>query len=72
MSYIPWGRKESDTTERLHFHFHFTTPLKESYDQPRQHVKKQRHYFVNKGPSSEGYDFSSDHVWMCKLEYKES
>ena len=34
------------------------TPWKESYDQPRQHIKKQRHYFVNKGPSSEGYGFS--------------
>ena len=40
------------------------TPWKESYDQPRQHVKKQRHYFVNKGPSSQGYGFSSSHVWM--------
>ena len=35
------------------------TPWKESYDQPRQHIKKQRHYFVNKGPSSQGYGFSS-------------
>ena len=37
---------------------------KKSYDQPRQHIKKQRHYFVNKGPSSQGYGFSSGHVWM--------
>ena len=36
----------------------------ESYDQPRQHIKKQRHYFVSKGLSSQGYDFSSGHVWM--------
>ena len=36
---------------------------KKSYDQPRQHIKKQRHYFVNKGLSSQGYGFSS-HVWM--------
>ena len=35
-----------------------------SYDQPRQHIKEQRHYFVNKGPSSQAYDFSSSHVWM--------
>ena len=35
------------------------TPWKESYDQPRQHIKKQRHYFANKGPSSQGYGFSS-------------
>ena len=34
------------------------------YDQPRQHIKKQGHYFVNKGPSSEGHGFSSGHVWM--------
>ena len=40
------------------------TPWKESYDQPRQHIKKQRHYFANKGPSSQGYGFSSTHVWM--------
>ena len=40
------------------------TPWKESYDQPRHHIKKQRHYFVNKGLSSQGCGFSSDHVWM--------
>ena len=38
------------------------TAWKESYDQPRQHIKKQRHYFANKGPSSQGYGFSSGHV----------
>ena len=48
------------------------TPWKESYDQPRQHIKKQRHYFVHKGPSSQGYGFSSSHVWMWELDYKES
>ena len=48
------------------------TPWKESYDQPRQHIKKQRHYFVNKGPSSQGYGFSSSHVRMWELDYKES
>ena len=36
------------------------------------HIKKQRHYFVNKGPSSQGYGFSSSHVWMWELDYKES
>ena len=40
------------------------TPWKESYDQPRQHIKKQRHDFVNRGPSSQGYGFSNSHVWM--------
>ena len=44
----------------------------ESYDQPRQCSKKQRHYFVNKGPSSQGYGFSSGHVWMWELDCKES
>ena len=39
-------------------------PWKQSYDQPRQHIKKQRRYFANKGPSSQGYGFSSSHVWM--------
>ena len=47
-------------------------PWKKSYDQPRQHIKKQRHYFANKGPSSQGYGFSSSHVWMWELDYKES
>ena len=46
-------------------------PWKKSYNQPRQHIKKQRHYFANKGPSSQGYSFSSSHVWMWELDYKE-
>ena len=37
-------------------------PWKESYDQPRHHIKKQRHYFANKGPCSQGYGFSSGHM----------
>ena len=124
----PWGLEESDTTERLHFHFSLScigegngNPLqcsclensrdggawwavvygvtqsrtrlkqlssssssskitadgdcsheikkvlaswKKSYDQPRQHIKKKRQYFANKGPSSQSYGFSSSHVWM--------
>ena len=48
------------------------TPWKESYDQPRQHIKKQRHYFANKGSSSQGYGFSSGHVWMWELDCEES
>ena len=46
--------------------------LEESYDQPRQHIKKQRHYFVNKGPSSQGYGFFNSHVWIWELNYKEN
>ena len=45
---------------------------KESYDQPRQHIKKQRHYFANKGPSSQSYGFSSSHVWIWELDYQVS
>ena len=47
-------------------------PWKRSYDQPRQHIKKQRHYFADKGPSSQSYGFSSSHVWIRELDYKES
>ena len=47
-------------------------PWKKSYDQSRQHIKKQRHYFSNKGLSSKSFGFSSSHVWMCELDYKES
>ena len=47
-------------------------PWKKSYDQPRQHIKKQRHYFANKGPSSQSYGFSSSHILMWELDYKES
>ena len=47
-------------------------PWKKSYDQPRQHIKKQRHHFTNKGPSSQSYSFSSGHAWMWELDYKES
>ena len=48
------------------------TPWNKSYDQPRQHIKKQRHYFINKGLSTQGCGFSSGHVWMWQLGYKES
>ena len=47
-------------------------PWKKSYNKPRQHIKKQRHYFANKGLSSQGNGFSSGHVWMWELNCKES
>ena len=43
-----------------------------SYDKTKQCIKKQRHYFVNKGPSNQGYGFSSSHVWVWDLDYKET
>ena len=46
--------------------------LEEKLWPPRQHIKKQRHYFANKGPSSQNYGFSSSHVWMWELDYKEN
>ena len=48
------------------------TPWKQSCDQPRQHIKKQRHYFADKGLSSQSHVFSSSHEWMWELDYKES
>ena len=47
-------------------------PWRKSYDQPRQHIKKQRHYFANKGLSSQSCGFSSSRVWMWELDYRES
>ena len=47
-------------------------PWKKSYDNPSEHIKKQRHYFANKGPSSQGYGFSSSHVWMWELDCRKS
>ena len=47
-------------------------PWKKNYDQPRQHIKKQIYYFVNKGLSSQSYGFSSSHIWIWELNYKQS
>ena len=60
---------DGDYSHEIKRHF---SPGKKSYDQPRQHIKKQRHYFTNKCPSSQSYGFSSSHVWMYELDYKES
>ena len=46
-------------------------PWKKSYDKPRQHIKKQRHYFTDKGLYSPSYGFFSNQVWMCELDHKE-
>ena len=47
-------------------------PRKKSYDQPREHLKKHQHYFANRAPSSQSYGFSSSHVWLWELNYKEN
>ena len=49
-----------------------TCSLEKGYEKPRQCIKKQRHYFANKGPSSQSYGFSSNHVWMWGLDHRES
>ena len=59
------------TTGRFSF-FHLIYSGNYTMSVYRQHIKKQRHYFANKGPSSHGYGFSSSHVWMWELDYKES
>ena len=46
-------------------------PWKKSYNKPRQHIKKQRHHFANRGPYGQSYGFSSSHVWMWELDHKE-
>ena len=61
--FIFWGSKITADSDCSH-EFKTLTSWKESYDQPRQHIKKQRHYFANKGTSTQSYGFSSDHVWM--------
>ena len=53
---------ENDCSHEIKRHL---APWKKRYDQRRQHIKKQRHYFANNGPSSQGYGFSCGHVWMC-------
>ena len=53
-------------------HEKMLAPWKKSYDQPRQHIKKQTHYFTIKDPSSQNYCFSSSYIWMWELHHKES
>ena len=65
-----WGSKITADGDCSHA-IKIITPWKKSYDPPRQHIKKQRHYFANKGPSSQGYGFSSGHVWMSELDCEE-
>ena len=62
--FIFWGFKITADGDCSHEIKRRLLLRRKSYDQPRQHIKKQRHYFANKGPSSQNYGFSSSHVWM--------
>ena len=53
------------------WNYKMLAPWKKSYDQPRQHIKKQRYYIADKGLYSQSYGFSSSHVWMWKINHKE-
>ena len=65
------GRKEGSSFLH-HSCAAFLYGREKSYDQPRQYIKKQRHFFAHKVPSSQSYGFSSSHVWMWELDHKES
>ena len=64
METVIWGSKITADGDCSHETKRCLLHWKKSYDQPRQHIKKQRHYFANKGPFSQGYDFSSGRVWI--------
>ena len=70
--YFIWGSSKVTADCDCTMNQKMLAPWRKSYDQPRQHTKKQRHYFINKGPSSQSYGFSSSHVWMWELDYEES
>ena len=63
VDFIFLGSKITENGERIH-EIKTLAPWKKSCDQPKQHITKQRHYFANKGLFSQGYGFSSSHVWM--------
>ena len=62
--FIIWGAPKSLQMVTAAMKLNMLSPWKKSYDQPRQHIKKQRHYFINKCPYSQSYGFSNRHVWM--------
>ena len=67
-----WGAPKSLQMVSVAMNLKDTCSWKKSYNQPRQHIEKQRHYFANKDPSCQSYGFSSSYVWMWELDYKES
>ena len=70
--FIFWGSKITADGDCSHETKRHLLLGRISYDQRRQHIKKQRHYFANKGPSSQSYGFFSGHVWMWELDCEES
>ena len=66
------GETMETVTDFIFLGSKITADWKKSYDKPRQHIKKQRRYFADKSPSSQSCGFSSSHVWMWELDYKES
>ena len=62
--FIFWGSRITADGDCSHEIKKTRASWKKSYDQPRQHTKKQRHFFANKGPSNQSYGFSHSHVWM--------
>jgi len=71
--FICWGSTITADGNYSHdIKIHLLLGKKKNYDQPRQHIKKQKHYFANKGPSSQTYGISSSHIWMWELDYRES
>ena len=69
--FIFLGSKITEDSDHYHEIKRHLPPWKKSYDQPRQHIKKQSHHFANKCPYSQSYGFSSSHVWMWELDHKE-
>ena len=69
--FIYFGSKITVDSDCSHWNEKTLAPWKKSYDQPTQHITKQRHYFTNKGPSSQSNVFSSNHVRLWELDYKE-
>ena len=70
--FLPRSKHHFISLHQLYFSIFekMLTPWKKCYDKPRQHIKKQRHHFGNKGPSSQSYGFSSSHAWMWELDHK--
>ena len=71
-NFIFLGSKITVDSEYSHEIKKHLLPWKKSSGKPRQHIKKQRHYFAYKGPHSQSYSFSSSHVWTSELDHKKS